>query len=79
MKNKEEIHDSVLDALKAVEKVQAMLTPEVISWTDEVNVYYKWSLADEKIAYDIRSFGLNLTLLGKEIEEILLDKTSKSI
>jgi len=50
------------------------------NWTnDEVNVYYKWSLADEKIAYDIRSFGLNLTLLGKEIEEILLDKTSKSI
>jgi hypothetical protein len=66
MKNKKEIHKAVLDALKAVEKAQAMLTPEVISWANETGLN-----SDDEIAYDIHNFGLNLTLFGQEIEEAI--------
>jgi len=63
MKNKKEIHDAILATYQALNKVQDLLTPEVIKWA------YRYGVdSDDEVAIDIINFGENLIDIGKEIE-----------
>ena len=63
MKNKKEIHDAILAAYSAINKVQDLITPEALKWA-----YEEGFEGDDEVAIDIAAFGQNLCDIGRELD-----------
>lgn len=61
--NKKEIHAAILALYEALDKVQTLITPEVMAWS-----FNEGFEADDEVAIDIVNVGQNLVDIGNELD-----------